>query len=304
LELAEFVAEGLPNCVLLADIRAAPASEGQHAFPTIPVTTEENGEETFHWVPTYPLDPSGLPFVLALLEGPDLVGMHEGNGSSLKGVLEELFEQAARGKPKQGAVSKGGKGGLSKAHLLKNSSNSVSPESMANLPEMSALWIRWKGGKETDPEEAVVQMLQTLTTLPDTYNSAVAHTRPDKMEWRMTTMRFATVESAELANSMLIGAGYNCALRQSRSFGGSNPFTRTVSAPPRAIDAAGGAETFAQLLKKQLEEECNPDVTVAVRPASSAAPPKFVLKFSTLGGVDQARGKFSVFQDMDKLCDI
>jgi hypothetical protein len=103
---------------------------------------------------------------------------------------------------------------------------------------------------------------------------------------------------------MLIAAGYNCALRQSRSFGGSNPFTRTVSAPPRAIDAVGGAEAFAQLLKKQLNEECNSDVTVAVRPATSAAPRKVVLKFSTLGRVDQARGKFSVFQDMEKLCNI
>jgi hypothetical protein len=68
---------------------------------------------------------------------------------------------------------------------------------MANLPEMSALWLRWKGGKETDPEEAVIQMLQTLSTLPEPV--AVAHTKPDEMEWRMTTMRFATVESAELA---------------------------------------------------------------------------------------------------------
>jgi hypothetical protein len=145
-------------------------------------------------------------------------------------------------------------------------------------------------------------MLQTLITLPEPV--AVAHTRPDEMEWHMTKMRFATVESAELANNMLIGAGYNCALRQSRSFRGNNPFTRTVSALPRAIDAAEGTEAFAQLLIKQFKEECNPDVTVAVRSASSAAPLKFVLKFSTLGEVEQARGKFSVFQDMDKLCNI
>jgi hypothetical protein len=299
-EVDNFIAEDLPNGVFIAELRAAQSVQAHQTFPSIPITTLESEESVLTWVPTSPLDSSSIESVFALLEGPDLVGMQDSNGTTLNRAMGALLAQAGKEGPK-GVPLKGLKGGAPNARLIKGASTTAPPGLL--LPEMYALWIKWPGGKDTDPEAAFLGMLHDdkLAGLPEAI--AVAHTKPEEIEWRLTTVRYPTVESVERACRMIVAAGYNCVLCQSRGLGGSNPFTRTVSVPQRAVDAAGGLDSICTLLKEQLDEY-DPSIVITPRPATTAGPPKLVLKFSTLGGVDRARGKIEVFQDEERLCDL
>jgi hypothetical protein len=289
--------------MFIGEVKTAAAPGAPQPFPKFQITTFPDGQATLVLVGTSPMEADPLLSVYSLLEGPDLVGMRGGNTSLIASVTALLAQNAKMGGKQDRASQGASASGSGLRHLVKG--GRLASAAGTDLVEMSVVWLKWGGGKDTDPEAEFLRLYENDQIAKALNDQLVArsHTGPEEMEWRVSTLRFASVQGAESVCSLLVGLGYNCTLRQSRSFGGSNPFTRSVTLSQKAVAAAGGPEQAAALLKEHLEE-FDPLVVVVPQGATDTGPQRFMTKFSNLGGLDKARGKVPIFLDMVPIGDI
>jgi hypothetical protein len=164
------------------------------------------------------------------------------------------------------------------------------------LEGMNAVWVRHAVNVE-DAKEALNQMRADERLAKMAVPISIGNSDGKLMEGRIVlTLRFGTVKEAEGAWDALVAAGYNACLRQCLSLDGKNQWVRRVSSfPKRIIEAAGGSVHLAALLQEQGREEYDSALTVTAKGGSNGKRSSFVFKFSSLAGVEKARGTRTVY---------
>jgi hypothetical protein len=206
--VASFVEAGFLNSVLVAEIGAAGKSGSSLAYPEMSIFLEGRGDAPVQ-VSTSPMaGPDGLESMYALLEGPDLVGLSESEGSLAEKILANL-EQVEGGGHKAAEAGPGAP--LTRAKAIHR-----------RLEGMNAVWVRHATDVE-DVEEALNQMRAEERLAKMAVPISIGNSDGKLMEGRIvSTLRFGTVKEAEGARDALVAAGYNACLRQCLSLDGKN----------------------------------------------------------------------------------
>jgi hypothetical protein len=215
-EVDSFARTHFPNSILVVELGPAPNPNPQIPSNSIPVCLE--GDTSLRMTPTNPMRPEKSTVkLLAMLEGPDLVGM--------RGDLAASIRVALWGAPGGPAAKRMG------AHTV-----AQNVPAYADVPggEMSGVWAFWKG-PEVDPEVETEAMLSSVAGLPP--HKSISHDSHIP-NLAITLIFYASEVDAETADDLLGDAGYMTQLRQARSTK-NNPRSCLVRVSERQIAAAG-----------------------------------------------------------------
>jgi hypothetical protein len=223
-------------------------------------------------IPTNPMRPErSIVKLLAMLEGPDLVG--------IRGDLAASMRVALWGPPEGPAAKRIG------AHTV-----AQNVPAYADVPGggMSGVWAFWKG-PEVDPEVKTEAMLSSVAGLPP--HKSIRHDSHIS-NLAITLILYASEVDAETADELLSDAGYMTQLRQARSTK-NNPLSHLVQVSERQIAVAGGPEA-ARLALEQHIQVVDAGVTVVPKVNQSKLI-RFTTTLSHPGIVEQLRRKGKLF---------
>jgi hypothetical protein len=276
-EVADFARAHFPNSILVVELGPAPNPNPQIPWSSIPVCLK--GDTSPRMIPTNPMRPEkSIVRLLAMLEGPDLVGM--------RGDLAASVRVALWGPPGGPAGNRMG------AHMV-----AQQVPAYADVPgmEMSGVWAFWKGS-EVDPEAETEAMLSSVAELPP--HKSISHDSHIP-NLAISLILYASEVDAETADELLSDAGYMTQLRQARSTK-NNPLSCLVRVSERQIAAAGGPEAARSALEQHIQV-VDPEVTVVPKVSQSKLI-GFTTTLSHPGIVEQLRkkGKLSTVHDREK----